>query len=213
MGTPDYFTCLLRSLYAGQEATVRTGHGKMCWFLGKEYNKAVYHHPAYITYMQSCCCSVPKSCLTLCDPTVCSTPGFPVFHYLTEFTQTHVHWVSDAIQPSHPLSSPSPLALNLNQTTQHQGCFQWVGSSKEEAKVFELQLSAAILPTNRVHHGKCQAGWLTSRNPDCREKYHNFIYADDTTLMTEREEQLKSLLLRVKAEKWKSWLKTQCSKN
>ena len=54
MGTPDYFTCLLRSLYAGQEATVRTGHGTADWFLiGKEYVKAVYCHPAYLTYMQS----------------------------------------------------------------------------------------------------------------------------------------------------------------
>ena len=65
-------------------------------------------------------------CLTLCDPMDCSTPGFPVFHQVLEFAQTHVHWVSDAIQPSHPLSSPSPLAFNLSQ---HQ-----------EAKVLELQL-------------------------------------------------------------------------
>ena len=66
----------------------------------------------------------------------CSTPGFPVFYYLSEFTQTQVHWVSDAIQPSHPLSFPSP-AFKLSQ---HQGIFQWVGSSHEEAKVLELQL-------------------------------------------------------------------------
>ena len=62
------------------------------------------------------------TCLTLCDPTNCSTPGFPVLHYRPEFVQTHVHWVSDAIQPSHPLwSPPSPPALNLSQ---HQGLFQ-----------------------------------------------------------------------------------------
>ena len=116
----------------------------------------------------------------------------------------------------HPTISFSVIPFSSwpqSQITQHQGCFQWVGSSNEEAKVLELQLSAAILPTNRVHHGKCQAGWLTSRNPDCWEKYHNFRCADDTILMTEREEQLKSPLLRVKAEEWKSWLKTQCSKN
>ena len=59
--------------------------------------------------------SVTHSRPTLCDPMNCSTPGFPVLHHLPEFAQTHVHWVSDAIQPSHPLSSPSPLALNLSQ--------------------------------------------------------------------------------------------------
>ena len=65
-------------------------------------------------------CLVTKSCPTPCDPMGCSTPVFPLFHYLPELAQTHVHWVSDAIQPSHPLSSPSLLALNLSQ---HQGLF------------------------------------------------------------------------------------------
>ena len=67
--------------------------------------------------------SVTQLCPTLCDPTDCSTPGLPVHRQLLEFTQTHVHWVGDAIQPSHPLSSPSPPAFNLSQ---HQGLFQWV---------------------------------------------------------------------------------------
>ena len=67
----------------------------------------------------------------------CSTPGFPVLHYLPELAQTHVHWVGDAIQPSHPLLSPSPSALNLSQ---HQGLFQWVSSSHQVAEVLELQL-------------------------------------------------------------------------
>ena len=66
-----------------------------------------------------------------------STPDFPVLHYLLEFAQTHVHWVSDAIQPSHPLSSPPSSALNLSQ---HQGLFQWVRSSHQVAKVLKLQL-------------------------------------------------------------------------
>ena len=70
-------------------------------------------------------CSAAQSCLTLCDPTDCSTQGSPVFYHLPELAQTHVHWVSDAIQPSHPLLSPSPPAFNLSQ---HQGLFQWVGS-------------------------------------------------------------------------------------
>ena len=72
-----------------------------------------------------------------CDPMDCSTPGFPVHHQLPELAQTHVHWVGDAIQPSHPLSSPSPPALNPSQ---HQGLFKWVSSSHEVAKVLEFQL-------------------------------------------------------------------------
>ena len=67
----------------------------------------------------------------------CSMPDCPVLHYLLEFAQTHVHWVSDAIQPSHPLSSPSPPAFSLSQ---HQGLFQWVSSSHQVAKVLEFQL-------------------------------------------------------------------------
>ena len=84
-----------------------------------------------------CCCSVAKLFLTLCDPVDCSTPGFPVLHYLPEFAQTHVPWVSDDIQPSYPLLSPSPSALNLSQ---NQGLFQWTGSLPHVAKVLELQL-------------------------------------------------------------------------
>ena len=81
--------------------------------------------------------SVTQSCPTLCDPTDCSTLGFLVHHQLLELAQTHIHSVSDAIQPSHPLSSPSPPALNLSQ---HQGLFQWVSSSHQVAKVLEFQL-------------------------------------------------------------------------
>ena len=72
--------------------------------------------------------SVAQSCLTLCDLMNGSMPGLPVHHLLPEFTQTHVHWVGDAIQPSHPLSSPFPPARNPSQ---HQGLFQWVNSSHE----------------------------------------------------------------------------------
>ena len=72
-----------------------------------------------------CCCSVAKSCSTRCNPMDCSRPGQPVLHYLLEFVQIHVHWVGDAIQPSHPLC-PSPFAFIRSQ---HQGVFQWVGSS------------------------------------------------------------------------------------
>ena len=81
--------------------------------------------------------SVTQSCPTLCDPMDCSTPGLSVHHQLLEFTQTHVHWVSDAIQPSHPLSSPSPPAFNLSQ---HQVLFKWVSSLHQVTKVLEFQL-------------------------------------------------------------------------
>ena len=81
--------------------------------------------------------SVTQSCPALCDPMNHSTPGLPVHHQLPESTQTHVHWVGDAIQPSHPLSSPSPPALNLSQ---HQGLFKWVNSSHQVAQVLEFQL-------------------------------------------------------------------------
>ena len=80
--------------------------------------------------------SVAQSCLTLCDPMNRSTPGLPVHHQLPEFTQTHVHRVGDAIQSSHPLSSPFPPAPNPSQ---HQSLFQWVNSSHEVAKVLEFQ--------------------------------------------------------------------------
>ena len=81
--------------------------------------------------------SLAQSCPTLCDPMNHSTPGLPVHHQLPEFTQTHVHRVGDAIQPSHPLSSPSPPASNPSQ---HQSLFQWVSSSQQVVKVLELQL-------------------------------------------------------------------------
>ena len=81
--------------------------------------------------------SVSQSCPTLCDPVNHSAPGLPVRHQLPKSTQTHVHQVSDAIQPSHPLSSPSPPSPNPSQ---HQGLFQWVSSLHQVAKVLEFQL-------------------------------------------------------------------------
>ena len=81
--------------------------------------------------------SAAQSCPTLCDPMNHSPPGLPVHHQLPEFTQTHGHGVDDAVQPSHPLSSPSPPAPN---SSQHQGLYQWVNSFPEMAKVLEFQL-------------------------------------------------------------------------
>ena len=85
---------------------------------------------------------VIQSCPILCNPMNCSTPGLPDHHQLLETTQTHVHWVSDAIQPSHPLSSPSP-ALNLSQ---HQGLFKWVSSSHQVPKYWSFSFN--ISPSN-----------------------------------------------------------------
>ena len=81
--------------------------------------------------------SVPQACPTLCDPMGCSTPGLPVHHQLPELTQTHIYWISDAMQPSHPQSPPSPFTYNLSQ---QQGLFQWVSSSHQVTKVLEFQL-------------------------------------------------------------------------
>ena len=81
--------------------------------------------------------SVAQSCLTPCDPMNRSMPDLPAHHQLLESIHTHVHWVSDAIQPSHPLSSPSPPTFNLSQ---HQGLFKEVGSSHQVAKILEFQL-------------------------------------------------------------------------
>ena len=90
------------------------------------------------------CWSVQSlSRVQLCDAVDCSTPGLPVHHQLSELAQTHVHWVSDAIQPSHPLSSPSPPALNLSQ---HQGLFQWVSSPIRWPR--DCSFSFSISPSN-----------------------------------------------------------------
>ena len=92
------------------------------------YHLSIYLSGLCYTYHRITCSfylisSVTQSCPTLCDPMNRSTPGIPVHHHLPEFTQTHVHWVGDAIQPSHPLSSPFPPAHNPSQ---HQSLFQWL---------------------------------------------------------------------------------------
>ena len=89
--------------------------------------------------------SVAQSCLTLCDPMDCSMPGLPVHHKLPESTQTHVYQVGDAIQPSHPLSSPSPPAPNPSQ---HQGLFQRVNFFVSGSQTIGVSASASVLPMN-----------------------------------------------------------------
>ena len=95
------------------------------------------HKLAYTRQLSAQCSSVAQLCPTLCNPMERSMPGFPVHHQLPELAQTHVLWLSDAIQPSHPLSSPSPPAFNLSQ---HQGLFQGVSSLHQVDKGLELQL-------------------------------------------------------------------------
>ena len=136
MGIPDHLTCLLRNLYVGQEAIARTGYGTTdCFKIERGVRQGCILSPCLFIF----CAELLKllSCVRLWDSMNCSTPGLPVHHQLPESTQTNVHWVGDAIQPSHPLSSPSPPALNPSQ---HQGLFKWVSSSHQVAKVLEFQL-------------------------------------------------------------------------
>ena len=160
------------------------------------------------TVFPPCCLfsSVTQLCPTLCDPMDCSTPGLPVHHQLLEFTQTHVRWVSDAIQPSHPLSSPSPPTFNLSQ---HQGLFQWVRSSHQVARVLEFQLqhqsfqrifrteysqSLATVYKDEMkiqnypkeeleREGLTLLLWLILRVKSIGSNINNLRYADDTILM------------------------------
>ena len=109
-------------------------------YLSKKKKKITRHTKRHVSWV-SCITvqfsSVAQSCPILWDPMDCSTPGLPVHHKLLEFTPPHVHWVGDAIQPSHSLSSPSLSAFNLSQ---HQGLFKWVCYSHHMAKVLEFQL-------------------------------------------------------------------------
>ena len=114
--------------------------------------------------------SVAHSCRTLCDPMDCSMPGFSVHHQLPEFTQTHVHRVSDAIQPSHPLSYPSPPAPNLSQ---HQGLFKWVGSSHQVAKVWSFSF---IISPSDEHSGLISfrwTGWISLQSKGLSRVFSN----------------------------------------
>ena len=114
--------------------------------------------------------SVTKSCLTLCHPMNCSMPGLPVHHQLPEFTQTHVHRVGDAIQPSHPLSSPSSPAPNPSQ---HQGLFQWVNSSHEVAKNGVSAL-ASFLPKNTQDWSPLEwTGWISLQSKGLSRAFSN----------------------------------------
>ena len=118
---------LLQGIFLTQESNP----GLLHWRLILYY---LSHHRILALWIQFS--SVAQSCLILCDPVNRTTPGLPVHHQLPEFTQIHAHRVSDAIQPSHPLSSPSPAP----NPSQHQGVFQWVNYSHEVVKILEFQL-------------------------------------------------------------------------
>ena len=108
--------------------------------MGSPLNTYKYFVIAYMhafAYIRVVLFSRSESCPILCHPMDCSTSGFTVLHHLPELAQTHIHWISDAIQPSHPLISSSLPAFNLFQ---HQGLFQWVSSLHQVVKVLELQL-------------------------------------------------------------------------
>ena len=127
-----------RPLLPGSTLTSPSSLG-LSWFLSDSYKDTLIEFRvhsksvcSYLVVVQS----LSHVRLFAAPWTACSTPGFPVLHQLLEFAQTHVHWVGDAIQPSHPLFSPSP-TFSL---TQHQGLFQWISSLHQVAKVLELQL-------------------------------------------------------------------------
>ena len=108
-----------------------------------------------------------QSCPTLRDPMDHSTPSLPVHHQLLEFTQTHVHWVGDAIQPPHPLPSPSPPAFSLFQ---HQGLFRWVSSLHQVAKVIGVSASTSVLPMNTQDWSPLgRTGWISLQSKDSQE--------------------------------------------
>ena len=117
------FANFLRTIFA------KTVRGHLIWYIWPHMVWGSLHSVQFS--------SVAQSCLNLCDPMNCSTPGLPIYHQLLEFTQTHIYRVSDAIQPCHPPSCPSPPAPNPSQ---HQSLFQWVSSSHEAAKVLDFQL-------------------------------------------------------------------------
>ena len=124
-------------------------------------------HCIYLSFQFS---SVAQSCPTLCNPMNHSMPGLPVHHQLWESTQTHVHWVSDAIQPSHPLSSPSPPALNLSQ---HQGLFQSQLFASGGQSI-GVSASTSVLPMNTQDSSPLGwTGWISLQSKGLSRVFSN----------------------------------------
>ena len=145
MASPIHWTCSWANSFRWwgtgmpgmlqQTGSPRVGRGLVT--KKQQYNNKLVLSRWFLFHRVFHTCSVATSCLTLYDPMDCSSPGFPVLQYLPEFSQVHVHWIGDAIQPSHPLLPSSPSAFYLSQ---HQGLFKWVRCSYQVAKVLELQL-------------------------------------------------------------------------
>ena len=131
MGLNSKFPQTKVKFWVGPNLHIRATDPKVrrveCW--GTKYSRVL--SPQLFVLVQS------LSCVWFCDPMDCSMPGLPIYHQLPEFTQTHVHWIGDAIRPSHPLPSSSPPAFDVSQ---HQGLFKWVSSSHQMAKVLQFQL-------------------------------------------------------------------------
>ena len=135
-------------------------------FCGIDFSSSIFLNP-----WSRHCCSVAQLCWTLCDPMDCSMPGSPVHHQHLELTQTHVFRVGDAIQPSHPLSSPSPLVFSLSQ---HQGLFQWAGSLNQEAKVLEpLGWVNKCLCKKHVTDYRVQLSWPPKAAAVCKWQHRS----------------------------------------
>ena len=131
---------------------------------GKKYTKSSQFVELYTV---RCCCSVAKWCLILCKPMSCSRPGFPALHYLLEFAQTHVHWVDDAIQPSHPLLPPSPPALYPLRSLCIPRASKLSSSSKHDAAVKYSHL-LTVISVNRHQLGSTHPLQFTGRqSPSC----------------------------------------------
>ena len=134
--------------------------------------------------------SVAQACLTLCDPVNCSLPGLPVHHQFPEFTQTHIPRVGDAIQPSHPLLSPSPPASNPSQ---HQGLFQWVNSFTAGGQSIGVSALASVLPMNTQDWSPLGwTGWISLQCKGLSRVFsnttvqkHQFLYLNATLLNTD----------------------------
>ena len=144
--------------------------------------------------------SVPQLCPTLCDPMNCSTPGLPIHHQLPEFTQTHVHWAGDTIQPSNPLSSPSPPALNLSQD---QGLFKWVSCLHQVAKSIGVSALTSVLPMNTQHWSPLEwTGWISMQSKGLSRVFSNTTLQKHQFFSAQLSSQSNSHIHTWLLEKW-----------
>ena len=179
MGNFSYFLCLTSCEEGAQEAEFKEAFILRCPLYLCRLESGIPLSPPYSPFSW-----VAQSCLTLCSAMDCSMPGLPVHHQLPEFTQTHVNWFDDAIQPSHPLSSRSLPAINLPQ---HQGLFRWISSSHQVTKVLELQHQSFqwIFWTYFLYDGLVGTPWPYFTN------IKSFVWALPVTLV----------------KNWKAWTK------